>query len=366
MDLPWEIAYASEDPPLVEGVDILSTDSQEERQPAKALRREEIREWFSSGAGNAAMRLLTLHQTPAGVYAHHHKLPFTREVYEQAVWKPDSCLFLTRIGAGACSAFLDVPWRFVLHSSDVPGPFFSLNLSCQGTTVKGVYYYDNGAFEPSKLLQNENIQTSWRRAGVQIISLPQALARAHASYVSSRLNAMASIMHEVEDQLVDESRSFSRFVCLPTVNRSLQECMIEVLDIERRSRFHAQILEAVDAITSVYQKVVANGETWPALHALRSQSAPWEYELATLTRRIENARATITTIVQQRDSQLNLEIAESSRKMTEAALQDSASMKTIAMITMVSLPGTAVASFFSMSMFDWSSSDASGLASKWL
>lgn len=41
-------------------------------------------------------------------------------------------------------------------------------------------------------------------------------------------------------------------------------------------------------------------------------------------------------------------------------------MKAIAIMTMVLLPGTAVASFFSMDIFDWSAEYGSQIASKWL
>ena len=47
-------------------------------------------------------------------------------------------------------------------------------------------------------------------------------------------------------------------------------------------------------------------------------------------------------------------------------MADSASMKSIAVLTMVFLPGTAVASFFSMSLFNWSSDGEKGLSSRWL
>ena len=58
----------------------------------------------------------------------------------------------------------------------------------------------------------------------------------------------------------------------------------------------------------------------------------------------------IFNLIVQRDMRLNLqmahtslEIAETSRRIAEASMKDSASMKTIAILTMVFLPGTAVA-----------------------
>ena len=62
----------------------------------------------------------------------------------------------------------------------------------------------------------------------------------------------------------------------------------------------------------------------------------------------------------------NMEIAESSRRIAEATMSDSASMKTIAILTMVFLPGTAVASFFSMTMFNWGASSGQDVVTRWL
>lgn len=139
------------------------------------------------------------------------------------------------------------------------------------------------------------------------------------------------------------------------------------MDFERRARFQNQVVAAIECITTATSGRGSPGMTpWPALAPIKSQLDSWEYEFAVLPKRIENARNTITTLIQQRNEELNLDIAESSRRMTEAAMQDSASMRTIAILTMVFLPGTAVASFFSVSMFDWSAESGSAVATQWL
>lgn len=51
--------------------------------------------------------------------------------------------------------------------------------------------------------------------------------------------------------------------------------------------------------------------------------------------------------------------ARISAKIAVSASRDSTAMKTLAFITAVFLPGSYVASFFSMSMFDWQASDSS-------
>lgn len=64
---------------------------------------------------------------------------------------------------------------------------------------------------------------------------------------------------------------------------------------------------------------------------------------------------------------LNVKLARVTAQMAEETRQDSAAMKTIATMTLVFLPGTAVASFFSMNgMFNWSPAAGESIASPYL
>ena len=67
----------------------------------------------------------------------------------------------------------------------------------------------------------------------------------------------------------------------------------------------------------------------------------------------------------EKHEQSNLELTQASYRIAEATLSDAKSMRTIAVLTMVLLPGTAVASLFSMGMFNWSANDGARIASKW-
>jgi hypothetical protein len=52
---------------------------------------------------------------------------------------------------------------------------------------------------------------------------------------------------------------------------------------------------------------------------------------------------------------VSLELARDSKIIAMHSKQDSSAMKTLALVTMVFLPGTFVASLFSMPLFDWTS-----------
>ena len=53
------------------------------------------------------------------------------------------------------------------------------------------------------------------------------------------------------------------------------------------------------------------------------------------------------------ETEMSLGVARDSRTIALTSKHDSTSMKTLAAVTVVFLPGTFVASLFSMSMFDW-------------
>ena len=54
----------------------------------------------------------------------------------------------------------------------------------------------------------------------------------------------------------------------------------------------------------------------------------------------------------RKDQAISLEIAEASKRIAEDAKRDGTSMKTLAVVTLVYLPATAVSSIFAMPLFD--------------
>ena len=64
------------------------------------------------------------------------------------------------------------------------------------------------------------------------------------------------------------------------------------------------------------------------------------------------------------ETEMSIGVAQDSRTIALASKHDSTSMKTLAAVTVVFLPGTFVASLFSMSMFDWQANAESVLTSR--
>jgi Mg2+ and Co2+ transporter CorA len=77
-----------------------------------------------------------------------------------------------------------------------------------------------------------------------------------------------------------------------------------------------------------------------------------EYHVTILQSRVDVQLNILYSIVAQTDNQLNARLAAS-------AGRDSTSMKILALITVIFLPGTFVATLFSMSMFNWSTDGSS-------
>ncbi|MCJ1371249.1 hypothetical protein MMC20_002464 [Loxospora ochrophaea] len=68
-------------------------------------------------------------------------------------------------------------------------------------------------------------------------------------------------------------------------------------------------------------------------------------------RRATTQLAVAYNFAQQKDNMTNLEVAADSRSIAQASKHDSSAMRSIAVLTMVFLPGTAVATIFSMPFF---------------
>ena len=66
----------------------------------------------------------------------------------------------------------------------------------------------------------------------------------------------------------------------------------------------------------------------------------------------------------RRETEMSIGVAQDSRTIALASKHDSTSMKTLAAVTVVFLPGTFVASLFSMTMFDWQDENNHVLTSK--
>ncbi|KAK0817244.1 hypothetical protein LTR75_003224 [Friedmanniomyces endolithicus] len=382
--------YAPQDPPHVLGLDINCTDGEKLPPTSTDLSSDEVLPWFTSHPSGPApaLRLLVLaNHSPTSSPTWLSEPRFTEAVTKHAIWCPDAYLDLLATPSGGCAALLSEPWCFVLRTpSDDDGPACSLALSRRGHVVKGIYTYQSRghlsptgtpAFDPLALLETETIQSGWRSTGLQIIALPLAIAKAHARYIAFSLNTALTTISRLEAEITHYTPSPSSHPAsaaadpTPHWTHTLHTLSTALLALERRARLQSQLLTSISLLTATHPHFKTH-PVYPPLAPLHSALSAWHFDLATLPRRIANARSAITFLLQQRNAALNLRIAEASREMTQAALRDNATMKAIAILTMVFLPSMAVATFLSMSMFSWSGGGGGGgpggeeVGSKWL
>ncbi|MCJ1385495.1 hypothetical protein MMC17_008618 [Xylographa soralifera] len=69
--------------------------------------------------------------------------------------------------------------------------------------------------------------------------------------------------------------------------------------------------------------------------------------------RAQIQQSTLYNLIAREDSKANIDIATASRAIALASRRDSASMKTIAVLTMAFLPATWIAALFAMPLFNW-------------
>lgn len=324
---------------------------------------EELYKWFNghpdTGTGTCVRILCVQIEdfSSIGPIASRFDVPLPNSVVESAVWKPEVYYSLASNAAGGAAGLTDEPWRFILQTPLDGGPFCSLALARKGNIGKGVYFFDNESLDPAEMSAGN---LAWPTTDVHIITLPYKFLQVHSVDTSKRLARIISRVRTVETSLAAADQTPPNF---SNLGRVLHACSMELVDIERRSRFEQSVVAAIETIAVNLRHVTL---PWPPLSPQHAAIASRKFDFESLPRRIENARTTINGLIQQRTEALNLELTQASHRIAEATLSDSRSMKTIAILTMVLLPGTAVASLFSMNLFDWSVTDGSQIANRWL
>jgi hypothetical protein len=90
-----------------------------------------------------------------------------------------------------------------------------------------------------------------------------------------------------------------------------------------------------------------------SLQSLVSYVAIWTLKNEAMAEQVANQAFALNSFIMRDDADMSLKIAKDGRMLAVESKRDSASMKTIAIVSMIFLPGTFVASFFAMPMFDW-------------
>ncbi|KAH8683433.1 hypothetical protein BGZ61DRAFT_480485 [Ilyonectria robusta] len=197
----------------------------------------------------------------------------------------------------------------------------------------------------------------WADSDLLLVMLPSRLLQVHIQNTSRTLSKLLKRVANVEAQILDHStnQDFKAFI------RELHACNSDLVKLERRWQFETKLsttladiirhCKPANSSSCLERDVFQNVENF--LIRLQRQSETSQYDLGVLPRRIENQFSAVYNLTAQHDTAATIKLARQSGEIAKAALRDSSSMKTIAVMTLVFLPATFICSFFSMSFFDW-------------
>lgn len=197
-----------------------------------------------------------------------------------------------------------------------------------------------------------------------------------------RLENAVSLRDEVEQVEQEEQYFQDGLLEVEGLNRDLVECHGHVLwkrpqafwalvkEMERAmDKFRVKWAAAADAadeqqrahrkdIDKVHRSMLSRLEFYKAkLKGL-------ENYIHTTLERLKVQHEALYTIMTQREARLNLEIAKAQRRIAQASKRDGTAMKTISLMGALFLPGTYLASVFSMTFFNFQAGASPAVASQ--
>ncbi|KAI1771386.1 hypothetical protein F4818DRAFT_454773 [Hypoxylon cercidicola] len=160
---------------------------------------------------------------------------------------------------------------------------------------------------------------------------------------------------------IDEKEVYPVFD-VDVINRDLVECHSQVL--WKRPQAYKEIVQDINEAMSKFINQVPAERKTKALEALhgsmlarldfyRAKLTGMEHYIHTTLERLHIQRQALYNIMAQKESKLNLEIASQQRRLAHATKRDGTAMKTLSLLGAVFLPGTFMASVFSMTFFDF-------------
>ncbi|CZR69349.1 uncharacterized protein PAC_19249 [Phialocephala subalpina] len=138
------------------------------------------------------------------------------------------------------------------------------------------------------------------------------------------------------------------------LTKYMHTLMAEIIFFERVVEWTSDCNDWLESVADeLYQlKVEKDSEILEMIQFMRSDAKNFKGLVRALKERVQSQINVLYSYIAQIDNSINAKIAVSSAR-------DSSAMKTLALITTVFLPGTYVATLFSMLMFTWSSSTSS-------
>ncbi|KAH9844576.1 hypothetical protein Tdes44962_MAKER07273 [Teratosphaeria destructans] len=311
-------------------------------------------------------------------------LPFKQDVLKvvkQQGWVADEYEHLWRRDGGGSASFL-------LQTPRDGKSFCSLSLVNRERTHCGGLYIADDTYSLDRLLAAQQYQNRHPKVPRDFSILPITVLVHHIDETLSYVQRLAREVTSTEKRIADGDIRLEDNGDYKLLNR----LNLEHIRLERRARFEAELgqnlLKYIDEYYRMWIALWEGGTSYiedmrEKIEQQSRYSEQVQRDLEILPRRIKNQSKAISNYVIQRDNKLNIQLAESNKRIAEEARRDnllnlemaaataqvaeetrvdSAAMKTIAVLTLTFLPGTFVASFFSIQMFQWDIPDGSSVS----
>ncbi|QIW97052.1 hypothetical protein AMS68_002570 [Peltaster fructicola] len=302
-----------------------------------------------------------------------------------------------RNGGGSAALASGKVLSFLLQTPRDEQSFCSLSLvNIKNDLVGGLIVHDIN-YDLDALLKGQAYLNKHAKAPRDFTILPFSIFMhhvdetfIHVQRLSQRITVTEHELASSEDVL-EESREFKEDY------KRLNDFNLEHLRLSTRSKFELELGENlhkyIDQYCQLHELALSLDTSYvDDLREKINQQLRYanqvQHDLEFIPKRIKNQSKAIFSFIAQRDNKttielakinrriaeetrkdnlLNIEIAKSTAQVAEETRQDSAAMKTIAVLTLTFLPGTGIASFFSMNnMFNFNPDEGESIVSGWI
>ncbi|KAK6437197.1 hypothetical protein LTR95_006613 [Oleoguttula sp. CCFEE 5521] len=305
------------------------------------------------------------------------------EILERQRWISDEYEHLWQRDSGGSTTLLaHGVLTFLLQTPRDGGSFCSLSLVNRERNHCGGLYVADETYAIDGLLEDVVYLNRHPKVPRDFAVLPFQILTRHVDETLRQVQKLSRDITATELRLLEGEIDLEENGDYKVLNKF----NLEHLRLQRRSNFELELEQNLVKYMNEYHSMWAvlweGGTSYiEDMHDKIEQQVRYsqqvKLDLEMIPRRIKNQSKTaseplimsITNFIMQRDNKLNIELAHSSRKIAEESRrdnllnieiakataqvaeetrQDSAAMKTIAVLTLTFLPGTAIASFFSM------------------
>ncbi|KAF3218167.1 hypothetical protein TWF106_007761 [Orbilia oligospora] len=207
-----------------------------------------------------------------------------------------------------------------------------------------------------------SIKWTWHPVAHAIIQIDETLrffqiiARLASIRVVEMSHSAGIMQMTTSGEMVPLAEALARDYTTDTASLAMQSAQMAMCQTALESNM-AILEDLIETIAEIESIAPSTKEIRPYLMAeinnLKSRCNSSTLYAQGIQRNISFTQTAIYNLIAQRDSKVNIELAKDSRMLAIASKRDSSSMKTIAVLTIVFLPGTFVSALFAMPVLNW-------------